>query len=135
MKVRHGTAHLYLEMQKGGNIPIFRGIRKRGGFSFRFLKPLTSILGKSLLHMGKKVVKKAAPEILDTALQAGQDLMKGKKIRSVAKNAMGRTAKTLGRTTRQALEDELERHAAQRRRRGGGLMLKRTQKMKSLPKN
>ena len=51
MKVRNATPHLYLEIQKGGNIPIFRGVRKRGGFSFRFLKLLASIFGKSLLKV------------------------------------------------------------------------------------
>ena len=38
--------------------------------------------------MGKQVAKKAAPDILDTALQAGQDIMKRNKIKSVAKKAM-----------------------------------------------
>ena len=46
------------------------------------------MFGKSLFHMGKQVVKKAAPDILGTALQAGQDIMKGNKIKSVAKKAM-----------------------------------------------
>ena len=59
--------------------------------------------------------------------------MKGKKIKTVAKSAIGHMAKTLGKTTRQALEEELVRYA-ERRRRGGGLMLKRTQKLKNVPK-
>ena len=56
--------------------------------------------------MGKQVAKKVAPDILDMALQAGQDIMKGNKIKSVAKKAISRMARTLGRSTRQTLEDE-----------------------------
>ena len=134
MKIRCGTQHLYLEMQKGGNIPIFRGIHKQGGFSFRFLKPLSSMFGKLLFHMVKQVVKKVAPDILDTALQVGQDIMKGNKIKSVAKKAMSQTARTLGRSTRQTLEDEVARHASQKRWKGGDLMLKRTQNIKGMLK-
>ena len=72
------------------------------------------MFGKSLFHIGKQVAKKAAPDILDTALHAGQEIMRGKKIKSVAKNAMSRMAKTLGRSTRQTLEDELARHINQK---------------------
>ena len=64
--------------------------------------------------MGKQVAKKAAPDILDMALHVGQELMRGKKIKSVAKNTMSQMARTLGRSTRQTLEDELARHAAQK---------------------
>ena len=114
MNVRNATPHLYLEMQKGGNIPIFRRIHKRGGFSFRFLKPLASMFGKSLLKVGKNIIKKAAPEIVDTALETGQDIMRGKKIKNVAKKALGRVGKSLGRTMRESLEEELGRHAQRR---------------------
>ena len=130
MKVRHATPHLYLEMQRGGNYPIFRGVRKRGGLSFRFLKPLANILGKSLFRVGKKVAKKAAPELLGTALEAGRDIMKGKKIKHAAKHALSRSAKSLGRTTRESLEEELRQHNSGKKRRGGGLMYKRSQKFK-----
>jgi len=133
MKVRHGVPHLYLEMQRGGHIPIFRGVRKRGGLSLRFLKPLASMFGRPLLKVGKKVVKKAAPEIVDTVLTAGRDILKGKKIKNVAKNALRQTSRSLGESTRETLEKELEQHV-NKRRRGGGLILKRTQKLKSLPK-
>ena len=132
MKVRNATPHLYLEMQKGGNIPIFRGMCKRGGFSFRFLKPLASMFGKSLLKVGKKVIRKAAPEIVGTALEVGQDIMRGKKIKNVAKTALGQAGKSLGRTMRESLEEELARHV--QRRQGGSLMLKRTQKLKNVQK-
>ena len=67
------------------NTCIWRCIRKKGWFSFRFLKPLASMFGKSLFHMGKKVAKKVAPDILDMALQEGQEILRGKKIKSVAK--------------------------------------------------
>ena len=117
MKVRHATPHLYLEMQRGGHYPIFRGVRKRGGLSFR-------------LRVGKKVAKKAAPELLDTALEAGRDIMKGKKIKHAAKHALSRSAKSLGRTTRESLEEELRQHNSGKKRRGGGLMYKRSQKFK-----
>ena len=128
MKVRHPTPHLYLDMQRGGHYPIFRGVRKRGGLSLRFLKPLVSMVGKSVFRMGKKVAKKAAPELLDTALEAGRDIMKGKKIKHAAKTALSRTAKSLGRTTRESLEEELRQHG--KKHRGGGLVYKRTQKLK-----
>ena len=59
----------------------------------------------------KKVLKKMAPNILDMALQAGQEIMRGKKIKSVAKNAMSQMARTVTRSTRQTFEDELARHA------------------------
>ena len=114
MKARNATPHLYLEIQKGGNIPIFCGVRKRGGFSFRFLKPLASIFGKSLLKVGKNVIKKAAPALLDTALEVGQGIMKERKLKNVAKQALGETAKTLGRTTCESLENELASHAQKR---------------------
>ena len=133
MKVRHGVPHLYLEMQKGGHIPIFRGVRKRGGLSLRFLKPLASMFAKPLLKVGKKVARKAAPEIVDTVLTAGRDILKGKKIKDVAKNTLGRASRTLGKTTRETLEKELQQHV-NKRRRGGGLILKRTQKLKGVTK-
>ena len=41
-------------------------------------------------------------------------------------------ARTLGRSTKQTLEDGLARHATQKQWRGGALMLKRTQKHKIL---
>ena len=43
-------------------------------------------------------------------------------------------ARTLGRSTRQTLEDELARHATHKQQRGGALMLKRTQKIKGILK-
>ena len=64
--------------RKGETFPSFEAFENEGGFSFRFLKPLASMFGKSLFHMGKQVAKKAAPDILDMALQLGQDIMKGK---------------------------------------------------------
>ena len=79
-------------------------------------------------------MKKAAPDILDMALQVGQDIMKGNKIKSVAKKAMSQMARTLGRSTRQTLEDELARHASQKRLSGGALMLRRTQNIKGMLK-
>ena len=84
--------------------------------------------------MGKQVAKKVAPDILDMALQAGQDIMKGNKIKNVSKKAMSQTARTLGRSTRQTLEDELARHSTQKRWRGGALILKRTQNIKGMLK-
>ena len=89
---------------------------------------------KSLFHMGKQVAKKVAPNILDMALQAGQDIIKRNKIKSVAKKAMSQMARTLGRSTRQSLEDKLARHASQKQWRGGALMLKRTQNIKGMLK-
>ena len=42
MKIRHGTQHLYLEMQKGGNIPhLSRHLQMRG---VQFQVPETSLL-------------------------------------------------------------------------------------------
>ena len=133
MKVRHSTPHLYLEMQRGGHYPIFHGVRKRGGLSLRFLKPLASMFGKMFLRVGKKVAKRVAPELIDTALEAGRDIMKGKKIKHAAKNALSRSAKSLGRTTRESLEEELRQHGSGSRKcRGGELMYKRTQKFKKM---
>ena len=47
---------------------------------------------------------------------------------------MSQMARTLGRSTRQTLEDELARHINQKQWRGGALMLKRGQKIKGMLK-
>ena len=131
MKLRCGDPHLYLQIQKGGSIPVFRGVRCRGGgFSFKIFKPFTKVIGKSLLKVGKNVIKKAAPDILDTALEAGMDILHRKKpLRSVAKGALSRASWSLMKNMRESIEQELADHGRWGKKRGGGLMLKRSQKM------
>ena len=107
------TALVSEDAERGKHSHLSRHSQTRG-FSFRFLKALASMFGQSLFHIGKQVAKKVAPDILDTVLQAGQDIMKGNKIKSLAKKAMSRMARTLGRSTRQTLEDKLARHASQK---------------------
>ena len=128
MKLRCGDPHLYLRIQKGGSIPIFRGVRRRGGgFSFKILKPFAKVIGKSLLNVGKNVIKKAAPDILDTALEAGTNILHRKKpLKNVAKGALTRASRSLMKNTRESIEQELANHG---KKRGGGLMSKRSQKM------
>ena len=128
MKLRSGDPHLYLRIQKGGSIPIFRGVRRRGGgFSFKILKPFAKVIGKSLLNVGKNVMKKAAPDILDTALEAGTNILHRKKpLKNVAKGALTRASRSLMKNTRESIEQELANHG---KKRGGGLMSKRSQKM------
>ena len=45
------------------------------------------MFGKSLLKVGKNVIKKASPSLVDMALEVGQDIMKGRKLKNVAKCA------------------------------------------------
>ena len=100
--------------RKGETFPSFEAYANEGGSVSGSLN-LSPLFRKSLFHMGKHVAKKVAPHILVTALQVGQDIMKrNKKIKNVAKKAMSRTARTLGRSTRQTLEDELARQATQK---------------------
>ena len=132
MKLRHGAPHLYLELQKGGNIPIFRGVRRRGGFSFRFLKPFIGTVSKSLLRVGKNALKKAAPDLMQTALEAGNNILRGKSVKNTAKGALRNASRSLARNTRQSIEQELAQHG--RRRGAGGLLIKRTQKLKKIPR-
>ena len=122
---------MYLQIQKGGSIPVFHGVRSRsGGFSFKIFKPFTKVIGKSLLKVGKNVIKKAAPNILDTALEVGTDIFHRKKpLKSVAKGALSCASQSLMKNPRESIEQELADHRRQGNKRGGRLMLKRSQKM------
>ena len=112
MKLRCGDPHLYLQIQKGSSIPIFHGVRCRGGgFSFKIFKPFTKVIGKSLLKVGKNVIKKAAPNILDTALEVGTDILHRKKpLKSVAKGVLSCASWSLMKNTRESIKQELADH-------------------------
>ena len=134
MKLRHGAPHLYLDLQKGGNIPVFRGIWKRGGFSLQSLKLLIGTVSKSLFRMGKNVLKKATLDIMHTALEAGNEILQGKSVKKTAKGALRNASRSLARNTRQSIEQELVQHGRRRTRGGGGLVTHRIQKLKKLSK-
>ena len=73
------------------------------------------------------MIKKAAPDILDTALEAGMHILHRKKpLKSVAKGALSHASCSLMKNTRESIKQELANHG---KKRGGGLMLKRSQKM------
>ena len=76
------------------------------------------------------MIKKAAVDILDTALEAGTDILHRKKpLKSVAKGALSHASRSLIKNTRESIEQELADHGRWGKKRGGGLMLKRSQKM------
>ena len=76
------------------------------------------------------MIKKAAPDILDTALEVGTDILHRKKpLKSVAKGALSCASRSLMKNTRESIEQELADHGRRGKKRGGGLMLKRSQKM------
>ena len=115
MKLRHRDPHLYLQIQKGSSIPVFHSVRSRGvGFSFKIFKPFAKVIGKSLVKVGKNVIKKAAPDILDTVLEAGMDILHRKKpLKSVAKGALSRASWSLMKNMRESIEQELADHGRQ----------------------
>ena len=104
MKLRYGGPYLYLKIQKGRNIPIFRGVRRRGRFSFRFLRQLLGTISKSLLIVGKNVIIKAALDIMNMALEVGNDILHGKLVKNTAKGALRNASRSLARNTRQSIE-------------------------------
>ena len=76
------------------------------------------------------MIKKAAPDILDTVLEAGMDILHRKKtLKSVAKEALSCASRSLMKNTRESIEQELADHGRRGKKRGEGLMLKRSQKM------
>ena len=133
-KVRHRAPHLYLDLQKGGNIPMFHGIWKCGGFSLWFLKPLIGTVSKSLFRVGKNILKKAAPDIMHTALAAGNEILQGKSVKKTTKGALRNASRSLARNTRQSIEQELAQHGRCRTWGGRGLVTHRIQKLKKLSK-
>ena len=73
------------------------------------------------------MIKKVAPDIMDTALEVGTHILHRKKpLKSVAKGALPCASRSLMKNKRESIEQELANH---RKKRGGGLMLKRSQKM------
>ena len=124
MKVRSRkkTQHLYTNHLQRGGLAVYRGERLRGGrFSLRFLAPIGKFLGKTALSIGKKIVKKAAPKLVSTAIESGEEYLSGKtNLKGALKHGLSKGKKQLGETTRAALIRELEGH----QKGSGGLVSK-----------
>ena len=69
--------------------------------------------------MGKNILKKAAPDIMHTALEAGNEILQGKSFKKMAKGALRNASRSLARNTRQSIEQELAQYGRCRTR--GGL--------------
>ena len=85
--------------------------------------------------MGKNVLKKAALDIMHTALEAGNEILQGKSVKKMAKGALRNASRSLARNTRQSIEQELAQHGRHRTRGGGGLVTHRIQKLKNCLRN
>ena len=107
---------MYLQVQKGGSIPVFHGVRRRGGgFSFKIFKPFTKVIGKSLLKVGKICDKKSSTRHPGHCAKAGTDILHRKKpLKSVAKGALSHASRSLMKNTRESIEQELANHGKKR---------------------
>lgn len=112
-------------MQKGGNIPIFRGLprnRMRGtGFISSSLGKIfntffTPAVKNTLKRVGMRTIKSAGSKIAQNIIESGPELMQGK-FKKAGKNMLKKSKKDLIAIGKHTLADELAKYQK------GGLLL------------